>query len=164
LTVSLARDLREEFHIHFTKFFDILIILLQTQDSDQTEWTLIALAQLFKILKPFLCRELPVVIASIMPLLSEHNQPEHIINFVVECFAFLVKNLRDKNGLLLMILKIVKSDSESLRIGCGKLFYEMIRGLNGQFHSKGEEFLSMLFGFFRKHEYEKYFTVLREVH
>lgn len=48
-------------------------------------------------------------------------------------------------------------------MGCGKLFFEMIRGLNGQFHSKGEEFLTVLFDAFKKQEFEKYFDILKEV-
>lgn len=163
LTVALARDLREEFYIHFQTFFEKLIKLLNTKDADQTEWTLVCLAYLFKVLKPFLCKEISIVIQKILPLLSENHQPDHIINFSVECFAFLVKNLRDKNNFLLMLLKTVKQE-DSYVMGCGKLFFEMIRGLNGQFHSKGEEFLTVLFDAFRKkQEYEKYFDILKEV-
>lgn len=162
LTVALAKDLRGDFYVHFQEFFQRLIKLLQTQDADQTEWTLICLAFLFKILKSFLCKDISVIIHQIIPLLSEKNQPEHIINFAVECFAFLVRNIRDKDSFLLNILQIVKQDDTSV-LGCGKLFYEMIRGLNGQFHSKGEEFLSILFDAFRKPEYRKYWETLSEV-
>lgn len=160
--MSLARDLREEFYAHFQKFFELLIKLLKTKDADQTEWTLICLAHLFKILKPFLCKEISIVINRIIPLLSENDQPDHVINFAVECFAFIVRNLKDKDSFLLTILRTVKKD-ESCVMGCGKLFFEMVRGLNGQFHSKGEEFLTILFGAFRKIEYKKYCDILQEV-
>ncbi|KAG5671655.1 hypothetical protein PVAND_001845 [Polypedilum vanderplanki] len=162
LTVALAKDLREEFYVHFQKFFDILIGLLNTQDADQTEWTLICLAHLFKILKPFLSKEISIVINRIIPLMSENNQPEHVINFAVECFAFIVRSLRDKDFFLLTILKKVTQD-ETCIMGCGKLFCEMIRGLNGQFHSKGEEFLTLLFNTFRRNEYKKYSDILKEI-
>lgn len=120
------------------------------------------LAYLFKVLKPFLCKDIAVIIQHVIPLLSESNQPDHIINFAVECFAFLVRNLKDKDNFLLIILKNVKKDESSV-MGCGKLFFEMIRGLNGQFHSKGEEFLAILFNAFRKVEYKKYWDILNEV-
>ncbi|CAG9807193.1 unnamed protein product [Chironomus riparius] len=162
LTVSLARDLREEFYAHFHKFFEVLIKLLNTQDADQTEWTLICLAYLFKILKPFLCKEITIVISKVIPLMSEKDQPAHIINFAVECFAFLVRNLKDKNLFLLAVLRIVKQD-ETCITGCGKLFFEMVRGLNGQFHSKGDEFLEILFDAFRKSEFKKYWDILKEI-
>lgn len=162
LTVSLARDLREEFYIHFQNFFKLLINLLNTKDSDQAEWTLVCLAHLFKVLKPFLVKEISIVINRVIPLLNEKNQPDHIINFAVECFAFLVRNLKDKDFFLLSILKNVKQD-ESYVMGCGKLFFEMVRGLNGQFHSKAEEFLTILFEAFHKKEYTKYWDTLKEV-
>lgn len=60
------------------------------------------------------------------------------------------------------VLKNVKHD-ESTSLGCGKLFFEMIKGLNGQFHSKGDEFLSTLFDAFHKPEYRKYWETLNEV-
>lgn len=162
MLVALAKDLREDFYPHFEKFLVELVKLLKTQDVEQTEWTLICLAHLFKALKPFLCKDITVVVQQIVPLLSENNQPDHIINFAVECFAFLVKNLRDKNVFLLTILRNAKSD-ESSTLGCGKLFFEMVRGLNGQFHSKGEEFLSVLFDAFSKSEFKKYWETLNEV-
>jgi len=160
--VSLARDLREEFYAHFHKFFDVLLKLLNTKDADQTEWTLISLAYLFKILKPFLCKEITIVISKVIPLMSEKDQPDHVINFAVECFAFIVRSLRDKNFFLLAVLRIVKQD-ETCITGCGKLFFEMVRGLNGQFHSKGDEFLTILFDAFRKNEFKKYWDILKEV-
>lgn len=136
--------------------------MLNTKDADQTEWTLVCLAYLFKVLKPFLCKEISIVIHQILPLLSEQHQPDHVINFSVECFAFLVKNLKDKDAFLLQLLKTVKQE-ETYVMGCGKLFFEMVRGLNGQFHSKGEEFLLVLFEAFRKPEYSKYHDILKEV-
>ena len=162
MTVALAKDLREEFYVYFLSFFERLVKLLQTHDPDQTEWTLVCLAFLFKVLKSFLCKDISIVIHQIIPLLSEKNQPEHIINFAVECFAFLVKNLKDKDNFLISVLKIVKKDDSSV-LGCGKLFFEMIRGLNGQFHSKGEEFLAIIFDAFHKDEYKKYWDILNEV-
>lgn len=162
MTIALARDLREDFYAHFQMFFELLIKLLNTKDADQSEWTLVALAYLFKILKPFLCKEISIVIQRILPLLSERHQPDHIINFSVECFAFIVKSLKDKNSFLLTLLRAVKED-DSYVMGCGKLFFEMIRGLNGQFHSKGEEFLLTLFEAFGKPEYSKYCDILKEV-
>jgi U3 small nucleolar RNA-associated protein 20 len=160
--VSLARDLREEFYTYFQQFFERLIKLLDTKSPEQTEWTLVCLAFLFKALKPFLCKDITVIVQQIIPLLSEKDQPEHIINFAVECFAFLVRNIKEKDAFLLATLKIVRKD-ENCIMGCGKLFFEMIRGMNGNFHSKGEEFLVTLLDSFRKIELQKYCDTLKEV-
>lgn len=158
----MARDLREEFYAYFQQFFERLIKLLDTKKADQTEWTLVCLAFLFKVLKPFLCKDISIIVHQIIPLLSDKDQPEHVVNFAVECFAFLVRNIKDKDSFLLATLKIVKND-ENCITGCGKLFFEMIRGLNGQFHSKGEEFLITLLDSFRKVEFKKYWDILKEV-
>ncbi|CRK91791.1 CLUMA_CG005422, isoform A [Clunio marinus] len=162
LTVALSRDLRKEFYSSFQQFFERLVKLLQTHDADQTEWTLVCLAFLFKTLKPFLVKDISIIVKQIIPLLSEKDQPEHIINFTVECFAFLVKNLENKDNFIVIILKNAKQDESSV-LGCGKLFFEMIKGFNGQFHSKGEEFLEILFNAYRKSEYKKYWEVLNEI-
>ena len=158
----MARDLREEFYAYFQQFFERLIKLLDTKNADQTEWTLVCLAFLFKVLKPFLCKDISIIVHQIIPLLSDKDQPEHVVNFAVECFAFLVRNIKDKDSFLLSTLKIVKND-ENCITGCGKLFFEMIRGLNGQFHSKGEEFLNTLLDSFHKVEFKKYWDTLKEV-
>ena len=57
------------------------------------------------------------------------------------------------------MLKIVKNDGK-LVMGCGKLFFDMLKGMNEQFHSSGEEFLKTLLGVFGKPELEKYYQVL----
>jgi len=60
----------------------------------------------------------------------------------------------------LAVLRIVKQD-ETCITGCGELFIKMVRGLNGQFHNKGDEFLTILFDAFRKNEFKKYWDILK---
>lgn len=154
----MAKDLREEFYPYFSQFFEKLVVLLNSNDSDQTEWTLICLAFLFKTLKSFLRKDIQNVIIQITPLLDDSKHPEHVLNFAVECFSFIARDVRDKDNFLLMLLKIVNKD-EKLVMGCGKLFFEMLKGLNGQFHSSGEAFLSTLLDVFTKPELKKYYQV-----
>lgn len=154
----MAKDLREEFYPYFSQFFEKLVVLLNSNDSDKTEWTLICLAFLFKTLKSFLRKDIQNVIIQITPLLDDSKHPEHVLNFAVECFSFIARDVRDKDNFLLMLLKIVNKD-EKLVMGCGKLFFEMLKGLNGQFHSSGEAFLSTLLDVFTKPELKKYYQV-----
>lgn len=154
----MAKDLREEFYPYFPQFFEKLVVLLSSNDSDQTEWTLICLAFLFKTLKSFLRKDILNVINQVAPLLDEAKHPEHVLNFAVECFSFIARDVRDKDNFLLMLLKIVKND-DKLVMGCGKLFFEMLKGMNGQFHSSGEAFLNTLLGVFGKPELAKYYQV-----
>lgn len=99
ILVSIAKDLRNDFYPHFPKFFDILIKLLNTKDPERLEWTLICLAFLFKILKPYLKKDLETILKRIVPLLSE-NHPQYINNFAAESFAFVARDIRDKNKFL----------------------------------------------------------------
>jgi len=92
LLYVLAKDLREEFYPYFQRVLDRLICLLNTQDSEQLEWTLICLAHLFKTLKPYLKRNIGVVFNAILPLLDEQHYAEHVTNFAVECFAYIARS------------------------------------------------------------------------
>lgn len=160
--VVLAKDLRDDFYPHFPEMFEILVSLLQSHDAQQTEWILVCLAFLFKILKSFIRKDLSNVVNQILPLLDEEKQPDHIINFAVECFSFVARDIKDKNNFILMMLMEAKKDGKYV-LGCGKLFFEMLRGLNGQLHSSAEAFLTALLEAFTKSEFYKFADVLYEI-
>lgn len=139
----LARDLREDFYPYFQSFLSALIHLLNTKDSDQLEWTLICLAHLFKTLKPFLKKDITVVFNSILPLLDDRN-PEHVTNFAAECFSFVARDIKNKEKFLALILNGLKEQKNGVT-GCGRLFVDIVRGVNGQFHSCAEDFVKLYF-------------------
>ncbi|XP_037815969.1 small subunit processome component 20 homolog [Lucilia sericata] len=145
LLYVLARDLREEFYPYFQRVLDRLICLLNTQDAEQLEWTLVCLAYLFKALKPYLKRNIGVVFNCILPLLDERRYEEHVTNFAVECFSFIARDVRDYGKFLEFILEtIVREQVESVQ-GCGRLLFEIMRGVKGQFHSIAGDFLQFIF-------------------
>nr|XP_016929874.1 small subunit processome component 20 homolog [Drosophila suzukii] len=139
LLYVLARDLREEFYPYFQRVLDRLICLLNTQDSEQLEWTLICLAHLFKTLKPYLKRNIGVVFNAILPLLDEQHYAEHVTNFAVECFAYIARDVRDFPRFLAYVLKTVLREQVESVHGCGRLIYEILRGVNGQLHNSAAE-------------------------
>ena len=145
LLYVLARDLREDFYPYFQRVLDRLICLLNTQDAEQLEWTLVCLAYLFKALKPYLKRNIGVVFNCILPLLDERRYEEHVTNFAVECFSFIARDVRDYGKFLDFILEtIVREQVESVQ-GCGRLLFEIMRGVKGQFHSIAGDFLQFMF-------------------
>lgn len=112
--VSLAKDLRSDFYPHFPRFLDILISLLNTKDAERLEWTLVCLAFLFKILKPYLKKDIAVVLKRIIPLLSE-SHPQYINNFAAESFAFVARDIRDKKRFIELVLNYLHTnDSVSI--------------------------------------------------
>lgn len=111
LVVVLAKDLQEDFYVYFPKFLDCLVILLNTRDPEQLEWTLICIAFLFKALKSYLKRDITVVFKSILPLLSSPTK-WYIRNFAAESFAFIARDVKDKKKFIEKLVKIVHSNDE----------------------------------------------------
>ncbi|XP_053608053.1 small subunit processome component 20 homolog [Plodia interpunctella] len=142
ILVSLAKDLRNDFYPHFPRFLDILLKLLNTKDAERLEWTLICLAFLFKVLKPYLKKDIAVVLKKIIPLLSD-GQPQYINNFAAESFAFVARDIKDKKKFIDLVLDYLKSN-EDATTGCGHLIFEILRGVSGKFHSCIETFLPIL--------------------
>ncbi|XP_072931772.1 small subunit processome component 20 homolog [Epargyreus clarus] len=142
ILVSLAKDLRSDFYPHFPKFLDILISLLNTKDAERLEWTLVCLAFLFKILKPYLKKDIAVVLKRIIPLLSE-SHPQYINNFAAESFAFVARDIRDKKRFIELVLNYLHTNDNAVT-GCGHLIFEIFRGVGNKFHSCVETFLPLL--------------------
>lgn len=141
--VALAKDLREHFYAHFGAFLERLIGLLRTQDADQLEWTFVCLAFLVKTLKPFIKKDVSVVFNALLPLL-DRRQPEHVTSFAAECFAFVARDIRDRERFLALVLGALRAHTNGVK-GCGRLLYEIMRGVNGQLHSCGADLLRVLF-------------------
>lgn len=160
--VALARDLRDEFYVYLVRnekpLFEIIFNLLNTKEPDQLEWTLITLAHLFKILKPYLKKDFSAVFNSLLPLIDDGQNAENITNFAVECFAFIARDITEKEKFLTSILsklnaKIDRDEeicNEGLIRGCGQLLFEVIRGVNGKFHSCAAVYLHVYFGLLSK--------------
>ncbi|XP_026753920.2 small subunit processome component 20 homolog [Galleria mellonella] len=142
ILVSIAKDLRSDFYPYFPRFLDILIKLLDTKDAERLEWTLICLAFLFKVLKPYLKKDIALVLKRIIPLLSD-NQPQYINNFAAESFAFVARDIRDKKKFIELILNYLTTNEDAIS-GCGHLIFEIMRGVSGKFHSCIEVFLPVL--------------------
>ncbi|XP_034830550.1 small subunit processome component 20 homolog [Maniola hyperantus] len=142
ILVSLAKDLRIDFYPHFPKFLDILIDLLNTKDAERLEWTLVCLAFLFKTLKPFLKKDIGVVLTRIIPLLSDAH-PQYINNFAAESFAFVARDIRDKKKFIELVLNYLQTNDNAIT-GCGHLIFEIVRGVSNKFHSCIESTLPVL--------------------
>ncbi|XP_059048570.1 small subunit processome component 20 homolog [Achroia grisella] len=142
ILVSIAKDLRSDFYPYFPRFLDILIKLLDTKDAERLEWTLICLAFLFKVLKPYLKKDIAIVLKRIIPLLSD-NQPQYINNFAAESFAFVTRDIRDKKKFIELLLSYLKRNEDAIT-GCGHLIFEIIRGVSGKFHNCIDVFLPVL--------------------
>ncbi|VVC88993.1 unnamed protein product [Leptidea sinapis] len=131
ILVSLAKDLRSDFYPYFPDILDILIKLLDTKDAEKLEWTLICLAFLFKILKPYLKKDITLVLTRIIPLLSE-TKPQYINNFAAESFAFVARDIKDKKKFVESLLSYLEKHDD------------ILRGVGNKFHNCIETFLPIL--------------------
>ncbi|KAJ8935873.1 hypothetical protein NQ318_019457, partial [Aromia moschata] len=114
ITVAVVKDLQKEFYNYYPQFLEILIDLLNTKDTEQLEWTFTCLAYLFKFLWRSLVKDI-------------NNQGK----------------VKDKKSFLALLLKAVKNRQDGA-VGCGKLLFHVVNGIDGQFHSCAEIMLPFL--------------------
>lgn len=80
---------------------------------------------------------------ALLPLL-DRRQPEHVTNFAAECFAFVARDIRDREKFLALLLSALRAHTNGVK-GCGRLLYEIMRGVGGQLHSCSAALLPVLF-------------------
>ncbi|XP_003702176.2 small subunit processome component 20 homolog [Megachile rotundata] len=163
LVVAVSKDLQKEFYEYFPKFLTVMIDLLHTKDTDQIEYTFTSLAYLFKFLWRYLIKNVKTVFDFLLPLL-EDTQPAYINNFAAESFAFVVRKIKDKESFLKLVLQILE-DNPTVIPGCGKLLFEVVHGLPGQFHSCAEQMLMLYFSALNNEAVSQHlaFKVLKEI-
>ncbi|RZB39164.1 small subunit processome component 20 -like, partial [Asbolus verrucosus] len=143
IVVAVAKDLHKDFYQYYKEFLEVLIDLLNTKDTEQLEWTFTSLAYLFKFLWRSFVKDIATVFNTLLPLLS-NTRPDYINSFAAGSFAFVARKVKDWPTFLLHILKTVKTKRDGVE-GCGKLFFEIIHGVSGQFHSCAQTVLPFLF-------------------
>lgn len=98
------------------------------------------MAHLFKILKPFLKKDLSIVYNELLPLLNRRRYPEYVTNYAAECFSYVARDIRDKDKFLAMLLSGLKKHVDGAP-DCGRLLLEVVKGANHGLHSCAEEFI-----------------------
>uniref|UniRef100_A0A146LBX0 Small subunit processome component 20 n=2 Tax=Lygus hesperus TaxID=30085 RepID=A0A146LBX0_LYGHE len=141
LIVALAKDLRQDFHPHFLTIYRQMIPLVESRNPELMEWTFHALAYLFKFLWRYLVTNLAEVFDSLLPLLSS-SKPTYINSFAAQSFAFVARKVRDPARLVKLTVRSLKKSSLHGADGCGRLVFEIVKGVPGQFHSCAEDVLS----------------------
>ncbi|XP_058063930.1 small subunit processome component 20 homolog [Anopheles bellator] len=144
LVVALAKDLRNEFHFHFARVFDVLMQFLHSPSADRVEWTLLCLAHLFKVLRSFLRNDFIATFHRLSPLLDESSNPLHVVDFATECLGYLARDLKDKRVLLNQLLKWQMQD-EGYTVACGRLLFELLHGVQDQFHTMAKRTMQQYF-------------------
>lgn len=111
LLIAVARDLRKEFYEYYEEVLDVLLCLLNTNDAEQLEWAFTSLAYMFKFLWRSLVKNIDSVFVTLLPLLSDEN-PDYIIEFAAESFAFVARKVKDRKTFIRLIVKAVKKNDD----------------------------------------------------
>ncbi|ETN63790.1 hypothetical protein AND_004484 [Anopheles darlingi] len=144
LVVAVAKDLRKEFYNYFSSVFDVLASFLRSASADRVELTLICLAHLFKALRGILRNHFTNTFELLSPLLNESNSVVHAVNFATECLGYLARDLNEKRTLIDMLLKFqMQSDGRSSV--CGHVLFEILNGVQNQFHTTAKQTLQQYF-------------------
>ncbi|KAK2574916.1 hypothetical protein KPH14_002607 [Odynerus spinipes] len=143
LVVAVAKDLQKDFYEYFPEFLNAISGLLQTKNTEQIEYAFTALAYLFKFLWRYLIKNVQTVLDLLLPLLAD-TQPDYIHNFAAESFAFVVRKVKDKEAFLRLLFKILENSPHGVS-GYGRLLFEVIAGVQGQFHSCADHMLLLYF-------------------
>lgn len=161
--MAVSKDLQKDFYEYFPRCLIVIIDLLRTKDTEQIEYTFTSLAYLFKFLWRYLIQNIKTVFDLLLPLL-EDTQPAYVNNFAAESFAFVVRKIKDKDSFLKTILHILKNNPNAIS-GCGKLLFEVISGIPGQFHSCAEQMLLLYFNALNNESFNQnlVFKLLKEI-
>jgi len=145
LLVQFSRDLQDDFMPYFSRFFDVLVRLLNTRhhDPDALEWTFICLAKLFWFLRRFLINDLQTVYRLCSPLLSSSNYREYINTFAAESLSYLLRKARNKDEMFSFMFTELKNSKDQV-LGIGRLLFEMVKMPHRQFFGCYKQVIPML--------------------
>ncbi|KAH8554731.1 armadillo-type protein [Umbelopsis sp. PMI_123] len=141
LTTKLAKDLESEFYPYFGQIFAAIVPLIKHRDIKILESVFNCIAYLFKYLSRQLTNDLCPTFAMLAPLLGEDNQQKpYIRHFAAESFAFLLRKARGKDLTLIMeyiLERVRQKPNEEFVEGVSMLFFECIKQVDHQLHSRG---------------------------
>lgn len=145
LLVQFTRDLQDDFMPYFTKFFDILVSLLNTHhhDPDVLEWIFTCLAKLFWFLRRFLIKDLQMVYKLCSPLLSSVHYREYINAFAAESLSYLLRKAKNKDEIFAFMFHELKNSDDQV-LGAGRLLFEVIKMPHRQFFGCYKQVVPML--------------------
>ncbi|XP_034941688.1 small subunit processome component 20 homolog [Chelonus insularis] len=141
MVIATAKDLQIDFYEYFPHFLTLIIDLLNMKDPEIVEYAFTTLAYLFKFLWRYLVKNIDKTFKLLLPLLVD-SKPSYINNFAAESFAFVARKVRDREAFLKLLFTILEETPNGV-VGCGKLLFEVISGISGQFHSCAESMLNL---------------------
>ncbi|KAJ3414834.1 U3 snoRNP protein [Chytridiales sp. JEL 0842] len=147
LVTLLARDLQEEFYVHFNRVFPAVVNIVRRDnvEPEVLEWIFNTVAFLFKYLAKEVCEDVLLVFADFQFVLQDKRA--YIRTFGAESFGFLVRKLKPQKAEELFI-DLVKSlrdlPTKDYCEGCSLLLFETLKHVQSTLHSKAKSFFQLL--------------------
>ncbi|RWS09630.1 hypothetical protein B4U79_02561 [Dinothrombium tinctorium] len=143
LVVALAFDLQNEFYPYFIDLFDILVNLLQNQDTKLLEAVFMCFAYLFKNLWRYILNDFRKIFSRFAHKLLTRNQKDYIKAFAAQSFSFLMRKIENKEAFFELIFEQLEK-RDDLCHGYGILLFEAVKGVKQQLHSGASSLMSAM--------------------
>ncbi|KAJ2000584.1 U3 snoRNP protein, partial [Coemansia thaxteri] len=159
LTTTLARDLQDEVLPYYERFVCKIMPLIKSSSPEIVEAASNALAYLFKYLAKSLVVDLRPTFNLISPLLGAERQQAGVRRFAAESLSFLIRKLRGDalqkfvEHVIHSLLECPSDQLPGFRSGIALLFFECIRSVKTQLHSRASGMLVALLHELYKEEY-----------
>ncbi|KAJ2116164.1 U3 snoRNP protein [Coemansia sp. RSA 922] len=159
LVTTLARDLQDEVLPYYERLVRKIMPLIKSNTPEIVEAASNALAYLFKYLSKSLVDDLRPTFSLISPLLGVERQQSGVRRFAAESLSFLIRKLRGdalQKFVEHVIHALVECPTDQLagfRDGIALLFFECMRSVKSQLHSRASGMLVALLRELYKEEF-----------
>ncbi|KAJ2805918.1 U3 snoRNP protein [Coemansia guatemalensis] len=150
LATSLARDLQEEVLPYYERLVRRIMPLIKSDVAEVVEAACDALAYLFKYLAKSLVADLRPTFNLVSPMLGVERQKANVRRFMAESMSFLIRKLRGDTlqqfveHVVHALLECPPNRLDDFRDGIGLLFFECMRNVETQLHSRAPAIMTAL--------------------
>ncbi|KAJ1898189.1 U3 snoRNP protein, partial [Coemansia sp. IMI 209127] len=159
LVTTLARDLQDEVLPYYERLVRRIMPLIKADSAEIVEAACNALAYLFKYLSKSLTKDLRPTFNLISPMLGIERQRTNVRRFSAESMAFLIRKLRGDalqqfvEHTVHYMLECPPNRVAGFRDGLALLYFECMRSVNTQMHSRASGVLTALLRELYKEEF-----------
>ncbi|KAJ2690698.1 U3 snoRNP protein [Coemansia spiralis] len=159
LVTTLARDLQEEVLPYYERLVRKIMPLIKSSTPEIVEAASNALAYLFKYLSKSLIEDLRPTFNLISPLLGIERQQSGVRRFAAESLSFLIRKLRGDalqkfvEHVTHALIECPTDQLAGFRDGIALLFFECMRSVKSQLHSRASGMLVALLRELYKEEF-----------
>ncbi|PIA15580.1 hypothetical protein COEREDRAFT_16045 [Coemansia reversa NRRL 1564] len=150
LATSLARDLQEEVLPYYERLVRCIMPLIKSDVAEVVEAACDALAYLFKYLAKNLVADLRPTFNLVSPMLGVERQKANIRRFIAESMSFLIRKLRGDalqrfvEHVVHALIECPSNRLEDFCDGIGLLFFECMRNVESQLHSRAPAIMTAI--------------------